>query len=93
MKTIIICEDIYEAQKLASLIFAAQQKETYIKKILNIIENEVIIAIKDESVHSILLKDATQVEKFADFIQSVLEDEHKITAAATHDSQVEIIKV
>ena len=33
MKTIISCEDKYEAQKLASLIFIKEAKETYITSI------------------------------------------------------------
>ena len=32
-----------------------------------------IISLKDKSAHSILLKDEENVEKFADFIQSVFD--------------------
>ena len=65
MKARVSCEDKYECKKLASLIFIKESKETYITKILNIIENEVIVALKDKSAHSILLKDKFQVEIFA----------------------------
>ena len=57
MKTDIICDDEYEAQKLMSLIFIKEDKETYISGILNVIKNEIIISLKDKSAHSILLKD------------------------------------
>ena len=73
MKTDIVCDDEYEAQKLMSLIFIKEDKETYISGILNIIKNEIIISLKDKSAHSILLKDEENVEKFADFIQSVFD--------------------
>jgi len=43
MKIIIDCDDKYEAQKLASLIFIKEGKETYITSILNIIKNELVI--------------------------------------------------
>ena len=78
MKINITCDDEYEAQKLMSLIFIKEDKETYITGILNVIKNEMIIALKDKSAHSVLLKDEENVEKFADFIQSVIDQEHNL---------------
>ncbi|MFQ5440698.1 MAG: hypothetical protein ACE5DL_04460 [Nitrosopumilaceae archaeon] len=92
MKIKVSCDDKYESQKLASLIFIKNSKETYVTKILNIIEKEVIVELKDKSAHSILLKDVDQVEKFADFIQSVIEKEHKIISTKVFDNEIEIIK-
>ena len=92
MKTYISCDDKYEAQKLASLIFIKDGMETYITAILNIIKNELVIALKDKSAHSILLKDEENVEKFADFIQSVVDKEHKIISTKIINFDVEIIK-
>jgi len=83
MKVRVSCEDKYECQKLSSLIFVKDSNETYISKILNIIENEVVMELKDKSAHSVLLKDKYQVEVFVDFIQSVLEGLHKIISANT----------
>ncbi len=93
MNTItIFCQDKYEAQKLASLIFVNEAKETYITEILNVIENEVILSIKDKSVHSVVLKDNEQVVLFTDFIQSVTEKKQKITQTEIVESSVRIIK-
>ena len=92
MKRKIICNDKYEAQKLASLIFIKDGKETFITEILNIIENEIVISLKDKSAHSILLKDDSQVEIFADFIQSVLENQNKILDTSASEEEVEITK-
>lgn len=92
MRTYISCEDKYEAQKLASLIFIKDGMETYITAILNVIKNELVIALKDKSAHSILLKDEENVEKFADFIQSVVDKEHKIISTKIINFDVEIIK-
>ena len=39
MRTKIVCQDKYEAQKLASLIFVKEGNETFITEILNIFEN------------------------------------------------------
>ena len=78
MKVSITCDDEYEAQKLMSLIF--------------IIQNEVVISLKDRSAHSIVLKDEENVEKFADFIQSVIDKEHNLVSTKKIKSIIEIIK-
>ncbi len=92
MKVKVICEDKYQCQKLSSLISVKDSKETYITKILNIIENEVIVELKDKSAHSVLLKDKYQVEVFVDFIQSVLEKEHKIISIYVSEQDIEMVK-
>ncbi len=92
MKRKIKCLDKYEAEKLASMIFIKEGKETYITEILNIIENEIVVKLKDKSAHSILLKDNSQVEILADFIQSVFENQHKIINTSISDDEVEIVK-
>ena len=92
MKISIICDDKYEAQKLAVLIFIKEGKETYITGILNVVKNELVISLKDKSAHSILLKDEENVEKFADFIQSVIDKEHKLISTRILEHVVELVK-
>ena len=86
------CRDKYEAQKLANLIFVNETKETYVTEILNVIENEIILSIKDKSAHSVVLKDNDQVLLFTDFIQSVIEKNQKIIHTEITENSVEIIK-
>jgi hypothetical protein len=90
--TTIICQDKYEAQKLASLIFVNDTKETYVTEILNVVENEIVLSIKDKSAHSVILVDNDQVLLFTDFIQSVLEKRQKIIKTETVGSSVSIVK-
>ena len=93
MKNITIsCQDKYEAQKLASLIYIKEGKETFIVEILDVIDNELVISLKDKSAHSVLLQDSTQVEIFTDFIQSVIEKTEKIVDTRTNENNVEIFK-
>ncbi len=92
MKKRIVCEDKYEAQKLASLIYVKDNNETFITGILEIIENELIIVLKDKSAHSILLKDKSQAESFADFIQSVVEKINRISDTRVIENVIEITK-
>jgi len=92
MKVSIACDDEYEAKKFASLIFIKNGKETYITSILNIIENELVISLKDKSAHSIVLKDKANVEKFADFIQSVIDKEHNLVSIKILEHNIELVK-
>ena len=92
MKKKIVCEDNNEAQKLASLIYVKDNNEIFITGILEIIENELIISLKDKSAHSILLRDKAEAESFADFIQSVIERINKITKTDVFENVVEITK-
>ena len=88
----IFCQDKYEAQKLAGLIFVKESMETRITEILNVIENEIVLSVKDKSAHSVILKDDNQVVNFVDFIQSVVEKKHKLTDTQIIDNVVKITK-
>ena len=88
----IFCQDKYESQKLAGLIFVKESMETCITEILNVIENEIVLSVKDKSAHSVILKDNNQVVNFVDFIQSVVEKKHKITNIQIIDNVVKITK-
>ena len=92
MKISIICDDKYEATKLATLIFIKEGNETFISGILNIVKTELVISLKDKSAHSILLKEEDEVEKFADFIQSVIDEEHRLISTSILENRVEIVK-
>ena len=91
-KVEIVAQDKYEALKLASLIFVKEGNETFITEIIDVFETEIVISIKDKSVHSIVLKDKDQVVKFTDFMQSIIEKKGKIVDTLTKDDVVEIIK-
>ncbi len=92
MKIRISCRDKYEAQKLSSLLSIKDSKETLITEILNVVDTEVVVYLKDKSAHSILFKSIQDVELFADFLQSVLEKKHKIVAATISNEEIEITK-
>ncbi|MEW6042841.1 MAG: hypothetical protein AB1608_01080 [Thermoproteota archaeon] len=92
MKIQIVCQDKHEAAKLASLIFIKDGKETFISSIINTYDNEVVISLKDKSAHSIVLKSSSEVERFADFIQSVLDNVNQIINTKIIGDLVEIEK-
>ena len=92
MKKKFACLDKNEAQKLASMIFIKDGKETFITEILNVVDNEIVVLLKDKSAHSVLIKDNKEVESFVDFIQSVIEKQHKVEDTTVLENQVEITK-
>ena len=92
MKVKISCRDKYEAQKLSGLLFTEDNKETYIKQILTIVDTEVVVSLKDKSAHSVLFKSTQDVESFADFLQSVFENKHKIVGTEVANEEIEITK-
>ena len=91
-KVEIVAQDKYEAQKLASLIFVKEGNETFITEIIDVFETEIVISIKDKSVHSVVLKDQIQVSKFTDFMQSVFDKKDGIIGTSTKDDLIEIFK-
>ena len=88
----IFCQDKYQAQKLAGLIFVKESMETCVTEILNVIENEIVLSVKDKSAHSVILKDDNQVMNFVDYMQSVVEKKHKITDTQIIDNVLKITK-
>ena len=62
MKISIACEDKYEAQKFASLIFIKEGKETYIRSILNQLRAEKKLStVKIITVPMFLAKDGKRI--------------------------------
>jgi hypothetical protein len=52
-----ICEDNYEAEKLSSIFTVQKDNSLFVIGIVKVIENEVVVKLKDGSHHSILFKD------------------------------------
>ena len=91
-KVVVIAQDRYEALKIVSLVFVKDGNETFITGIIDVFETEIVISIKDKSVHSIVLKHKDQVMKFTDFMQSIIEKKDKIVSTLTNEELVEITK-
>lgn len=78
MKYKFICQDSYEAEKLTS-IFALQKDNTlFISNIVRIIDNEVVVKLKDGSHHSILFKDDINAYKLEQFFNELLSKKGRV---------------
>ena len=86
------CADRYEAQKIASMILVKKSLQTYIDAILDIIENEMVVSLKDKSAHSLVMYDRQEAEALAGYMQSVLDGVHRITAADVSGDIIQLSK-
>lgn len=83
-----ICQDDYEAEKLTS-IFALQKDDSlFVNEITKVIENEVIVKLKDGSHHSILFKDNYNAMMLKKMFAEIILSENKFIS--THSSGNEI---
>lgn len=91
MSLIVACQDRYEAQKLAGLVYGAGQK-TYVERILNVVGSEIVMGASDMSAHSVMMLDHDEAESLAGFMQSVLDGEHSVDGAEISGARVRISK-
>ncbi len=92
MKAVVRCADKYEAQKLASMMHTEGDIEAQLAEVLNVIDEECIVCLRDSSVHSILLADTENATRLADFVQSIKDGDHKVVGAETDGDMVSVEK-
>lgn len=85
------CEDKYEAQKLAGLTGLQKDCLTYIRDISDVIENEVVVVLKDRTSHSILMKDNHNAEMLNRFLSDLLQGKKTVSQSRYHDNVTEIV--
>ena len=85
------CEDKYEAEKLASLTGLQNDHSTYIHDICDVIENEVIVILKDKSSHSILMKDNDTAIRLNRLLLDILLGKKTISQSSYQNYTTEIV--
>jgi kynureninase len=85
------CEDKYEAEKLASLIAAQINNTTMIAGVAAVINNEIVIILKDKSSHSVLLKDNNTAIKLKYMIEEVVKEKKLVIESKLENYVVEVI--
>jgi hypothetical protein len=76
------CDDAYEAEKLSSLAAVQEDNSTYINNVADVIENEIIIILKDKSCHSILMKDSGNAIKLKELISEIVQGKKTISESS-----------
>ena len=85
------CNDTYEAEKLAGLTTVQRDNLTYIYDVANVIENEVVIILKDGSCHSVILKDNNNAMRLRGVIAQIIEGKRTIYKSSFEHFVAEII--
>ena len=85
------CEDKYEAEKLAGLTGLQKDRWTYIRDISDVIENEVVVVLKDRTSHCIIMKDNNNAERLNRFLSDMLEGKKTVSQSSYHDHVTEIV--
>ncbi len=91
MKTVRFeCDDRYEAEKLAGLVSVQKDDTVYIAGISAVVGTEIVIKLKDNSSHAVLLKDEESVGRLKNLLQDVAKGKTSIQASDFHGSVAEI---
>ena len=85
------CEDRYEAEKLAGLMSVQKDDTTYVESVATVIGNEIVIKLKDNSSHSVLLKNRENVDRLRLILLEVVSGNVKIRLSDFAGSIAEII--
>ena len=91
-KTRVQCQDKYEAQKLASIIYLQEKGETFLHAVIGVYGQEVVLALKDKSAHSVIMADSSNAETFV-AAQSVIDGHAQILGTSTVGSQIAACKI
>jgi uncharacterized protein YaaQ len=84
------CDDKYEAEKLAGFLATQKDNGTFLYGIAAIVQNEVVIILKDKSAHSIMMKDRDTAVRLKSFIENVLMQKKRISVSNFDDHVTEI---
>jgi hypothetical protein len=84
------CDDRYEAEKLAGFLAIQQDNNIFVHGLANIVQNEVVIILKDKSSHSIMMKDRDTAFRLKSLIEEVLLQKKRILGSNFKDYVAEI---
>jgi hypothetical protein len=85
------CQDKYEAEKLAGLTGLQKDRSTYIREISDVIENEIVVMLKDRTSHCVLMKDNDTAIRLNRLLSDVVQGKKIISQSSYHDYTTEII--
>ena len=85
------CEDKYEAEKLASLTGLQKDQSTYIRDILDVIENELVVILRDRTSHCVLMKDNDTAKRLNRLLSDVVQGKKIISQSRYYDCTIEIV--
>ena len=85
------CLDAYESEKLGSMLSHKSDELTYILGIIKMVDNEIVLMLKDKSCHSIIMKDVDNSSKLKVFINDLL-FKKKLLKSVDFDESLVLVK-
>jgi len=86
----IFCLDKYETEKLKSLFSSQKDDSVFVMDVENLIDNELIIKLKDKSCHSITLKNKENANSLFMLIKKIKDGKMRFISIENFNSQNEI---
>lgn len=66
------CLDSYEAEKLGSMLLPDKDSVHFVIEVIKIVDNEVVLMLKDKSCHAVLMKDNINAVKLREFVRELI---------------------
>jgi hypothetical protein len=89
----IVCLDKYEREKLISLFSIYKDDSLFVMDVENVIDNEIIVRLKDKSSHSITLKDKDNANALLIIIKEIKNGKRRFVKIEYLGSNENIIKI
>jgi hypothetical protein len=89
----IICLDKYEKEKLIRLFSIHKEDSIFVMDVENVIDNEIILRLKDKSAHSISLKDNDNAKSLFLLIKEIKNGKRRFVEVEYLSSNENVIKI
>lgn len=66
------CLDSYETEKLGSMLLPDKDSVHFVIEVIKIVDNEIVLMLKDKSCHAVLMKDNINALKLREFVRELL---------------------
>jgi len=66
------CLDYYETEKLGSMLLPDKDSVHFVVEVIKIIDNEIVLMLKDKSCHAVLMKDNINAVKLKEFVGELI---------------------
>jgi len=66
------CLDSYETEKLGSMLLPDKDSVHFVIEVIKIVDNEIVIMLKDKSCHAVLMKDNINAVKLREFVREII---------------------
>lgn len=66
------CLDSYETEKLGGMLLPDKDSVHFAVQVVKIVDNEIVLMLKDKSCHAILMKDNLNAVKLKEFVRELI---------------------